>query len=127
MRPRTGVIEAREHCGAARHDDLTAVTHYGCVCPKAVEARREYERGRKRAWTTKPRGSRRHAPPAFDDLAVELAAAGHHLALTPVERAAAVARLDRYDLKDWQRAERLGVSRRTILRHRAALRAQQAA
>jgi hypothetical protein len=110
-------------CNATRHGTLTAYTVDGCRCPDAVETKRAYAR----EWAANRRACGTTAARGVDELAVDLAVAGHPMALRPVERTAAVAQLDRYDLKDWQRAERLGVSRRTILRHRAARRNQQAA
>jgi DNA-binding NarL/FixJ family response regulator len=58
----------------------------------------------------------------IDEVAVERAAKGERIRLTPAERQAAVAHLTRWGYSAAEIAERLGVTARTVERIRARLR-----
>ncbi len=101
-------------CTATRHG--TTVHYYkkwGCRCPaaraaKAAEAQR---------W---PRPKPARQPEPVDPVAVARACLGDRtIHLTPTERGAAIARLTAKGRSQAWIADQLGISRRTVVRHRA--------
>lgn len=115
-------------CAAKRHNTRWAYARYRCRCPQAIRAN-----GRqKRAWLTRKRaGVARPLPWPYgddvDEIAVERACRGERLPLNTAERREAVARLTRLRLSAGQIAARTGLGHRSVQRHQAALRRQQAA
>jgi DNA-binding NarL/FixJ family response regulator len=105
-------------CPALLHGSIYAYVRYGCRCPDAVDTIRA-------AWR---QNSRRHAPgkgrqgrrrKGFDPVAVERACGGdRQLPLSTAELTAAVAKLTRLGNSAEQIAVRLGVTSRTVQRHR---------
>jgi DNA-binding NarL/FixJ family response regulator len=111
-----------QQCTATRHGSEYAYTRHGCRCPDVVDQMRAYWRGRpSRPYKpTGTKGSRDHRPDV-DTLAVALVADdGHQLNLTAGERRAVVAALTDRGWPPRRIADRLGVSRRTVHRHKAA-------
>lgn len=110
---------------AGRHGTSWRYRRWGCRCPEAIadekgrrqrearnRSRRHYIRGHQ------TNGGRRTAD--VDQVAVDRAAGGDRtVQLTPVERGAAVALLDRAGLTATQIALRLACTTRTVQRWRA--------
>lgn len=108
-------------CTATRHGTSYAYQHYGCRCAGIVATMRRYWRGTRKPYRRNGpfrAGSRRLD---VDPVAVTLVVNdGHRMPLTAGERKAAVAILTQRGLMPGQIADRLGVSRRTIQRLKAA-------
>jgi DNA-binding NarL/FixJ family response regulator len=103
------------HCDATIHATVRAYQRHGCRCD-AITAHMRL------LWAR--HDARRHHPDdyiAVDDTAVTLVADdGHKVPLTTAERKAVVATLTKRGWQPHQIADRLGVSRRTVHRHKAA-------
>lgn len=100
-------------CSAPLHGTWPAYRRHGCRCPDIVQ---------------RVRASRRtHRRPIFiDPIAVERTIAGEPLPLNLAERREAIARLDAARLSASAIAAKLGIAERTVVRHRAARRADAA-
>src|SRR6266498_3744143 len=115
-------------CSAGTHGDTWwYYTRYGCRCPTAVNAAktlwREASAARHRRAADGapcPEAMSKRRLPDVDPVSVERACAGQPHLLTVAERAQAVALLTRLGLSARQIAARLGVSERTVVRHRKA-------
>lgn len=108
-----------EPCAAERHGTRRAYTHYGCRCPEAIDAMRSRYAARRPGGTrTGPRSRDPHADP----VAVARAVMGDRTVyLTVLELGLAIAELGRRGYSAKVTATRLGVSDRTVTRHRAGL------
>ncbi len=108
-------------CTAARHGSEYAYTHHGCRCDDTVDFMRRKWRRQTRPYEPTGRRSGWSNRTDLDETAVELVADdGHRLDLTAAERREAVARLTERGMPPHQIADRLGVSRRTVHRLKAA-------
>lgn len=94
----------------------------GADCAAVLEAER------KRRWQDEHRrASRPSRAVGADEVAVLRALRGERMSLNRAERRLAVADLSRQGLSTAQTADRLGLSARTVTRHRSALRQEHAA
>lgn len=113
------------NCAARLHGSVHAYQKYGCRCPEGIEAARA-------AWRRS--ASRRRCElraraigcTDYDEIAVVRAVAGDmSIKLTVPELAEAIARLDRRGMSARAVAWQLGVTPRTVVRHRSRRRASQ--
>lgn len=110
-------------CTAAKHTPSHRSYRLGCRCPATIDRLHQLRRGWDATYLAKygrPRGtSTASASNRFvDDIAVDLAVHGHKPRLYIPERAQAIARLTRAGMSAAQIAERVGVTARTVVRHR---------
>lgn len=107
-------------CQARRHGTIYTYQRYGCRCPSAVEAmRRNWRRQPSRSYQPTGRSSGWSKGDHFSPIAVDLARVGvGGEELTTAERAAAIRLLTDHGRSQAWIAEQLGVSRRTVARHR---------
>lgn len=106
-------------CTARSHGTRRAYTYSGCRCPEALDAVSARDRSRRPTGT---RTGRRSRDPNPDLVAVERAVGGDRTVyLTVLELGLAIADLGRRGYSAKATARRLGVSDRTVTRHRAGL------
>lgn len=113
-----------QRCGATRHGTEAAYKQHGCRCPELVERLRQ-------AWRRQPARLQRNSGRSrgwrngtdVDPVAVLRAMLGdRQVPLNTAERAEAIERLTTRNWTANQIADQLGVSQRTVIRHRAARR-----
>lgn len=107
-------------CTATRHGTTYhAYRQHGCRCPAAVDHMRAEWRRQKNP-NRQPRWANGHD---IDTVAVHRATGGdRRIHLTAAERGAAIHHLTRQRRSQRWIAEQLGISRRTVVRHRANIR-----
>lgn len=116
---RTGTpTPTNPNCRAPRHCSRHAYRYWGCRCPEAQTAHNE-----RTTRTAQPRGHRRHTTkdrdPHVDQVAVDRAMTGDTtVALTIRELGEAITRLTQAGRSARDIAIRLGITQRTVVRHR---------
>lgn len=102
-------------CTGTRHGTVNAYRRHSCRCPDTIDLTRAY-------WRNRTRRRAQTRTPYVDPIAVERACAGDRVRLTRAERRTAVATLHGRGLTARTISTRLGITPRSVQRHRLALR-----
>jgi transcriptional regulator with XRE-family HTH domain len=110
-------------CTAERHDTWSAYRYDRCRCPGIVE--RVHATWRRRSAGRRTGRGQWSRAQHVDEVAVRRAMTGERMVLTIPERREAVRQLTKQGMSTLQIAHRLGISDRSVARHRAATREEQ--